>query len=275
MKAVYSIIFLTGFVVGINKKPVAQEYHQVSAREKSLAGIATCLSGGWSVFGNQAGMIADTNLQSGISYSNYFLLKELGVKAAYVSLPAGNNVFALSFYRFGNGAYNENKLGLAYAKEIIPGFSVGFQFNYFFIRLPENEKSPGISVLEGGIQYRLSEKLQIGAHCFNPFQSGVNTENIRYKLPCLFRLGTGITVTEELSLFFEIEKDLKQELVLKAGAEYRMLEKFRLRAGIAGENNLLSLGVAYSFSKLTTDFSWQYNYRLGNVPSVAISYYIK
>ena len=275
MKAVYSIILLTGFIVGANKKPVAQEYYQVSAREKSLAGIATCLSDGWSVFGNQAGMVSTAYPEAGVSYGNYFLLKELGLKAAYATLPVSENVFAVSFYRFGNETYNENKLGLAYARKIAPGFSAGFQFNYFSIHLPENERSPGISVFEGGIQYRLSENLMIGAHCFNPFQSGIKTESIRYKLPCLFRLGIGTTVTEELLLFCEMEKDLKQELVLKFGAEYRILDKFQIRGGLSGKNNLLALGLAYSAKKLRTDFSWQYNYRLGSTPSVAISYRLK
>ena len=274
MKAVYSIIFLTGFIVVCNKKPVAQEYYRVSAREKSLAGIAACLDGGWSVFGNQAGMVTSA-AEAGIAYSNYFLLKELGLKAAYVSLPVGKNVFALSFYRFGNETYNENKLGLAFAKEISPGFSASFQFNYFFIGLPENEKSPGATTLEGGIQYRLSKKFQIGAHCYNPFMSAVGTENLNYKLPCLFRLGAGMTIAEGLLLFLEIEKDLKEDAVLKAGVEYQLLEKFQLRGGIAGGNNLVAIGLAYSFKKLTTDFSWQYNHRLGSVPSIAISYKLK
>ncbi|HBL78134.1 MAG: hypothetical protein A2W90_13690 [Bacteroidetes bacterium GWF2_42_66] len=275
MKAVYSIIFLIGFIVASNKKLVAQEYYRVSAREKSLAGIVTCLSDGWSAFGNQAGMVSASHPEAGISYSNYFLLKELGLKAAYASMPVGENIFAVTFYRFGNELYSENKLGLAYAREIIPGFSAGFQFNYFFIHLPENEKSPGISVFEGGIQYRLNEKLLIGAHCFNPFQSRIETESVRYKLPCLFRLGIGTTVTEGLLLFCEMEKDLKQELLLKFGAEYRILDKFQVRGGLAGKNNLLTLGLAYSSKKLRTDFSWQYNYRLGSIPSVAISYTLK
>lgn len=275
MKAVYSIVFVTGFIALFPDKSVAQEYYQASARSKSLAGISACLADGWSVFGNQAGLANVDNPMLGISYSNYFLLNELALKSACIALPVDGNVFAASFYQYGNVTYNENKCGIAFSKELAPGFAAGFQFNYFFIRLPENEKSPGDFSFEGGIQYQLSEKLLLGMHCFNPFQSGIKTENFKYKLPCLFRFGLKTKVTEGLWLYAELEKDLKHDFQSKFGIEYQVLDNFQLRGGIAGRNDIVAFGFAYLIKRFETNFSWQYNYKLGSTPSVSISYNIK
>ena len=182
-------------------------------------------------------------------------------------------IFLLSlFYRFGNANYNENKLGLAFSKEIIPGFSAGFQFNYFFIHFPENDESPGDFVLEGGIQYLLNEHLILGVHCFNPFQSGIKTVSIKYKIPCVFRFGSAYRINEALTVMCEFEKDLRYDIRTKFGVEYNFFERFRIRGGVAGNPGLYSLGLGYSAKRLITDFAWQYDYRLGSTPSVSVSY---
>lgn len=275
MKAVYSIVFVTGFIVIFLEKSVAQDYYQASARSKSLAGISACLADGWSVFGNQAGLVYVDNPMVGISYSNYFLLNELALKSACVALPVDRNVFAVSFYQYGNQTYNENKCGVAFAKEIVPGFSVGFQFNYFYIRLPENNKLPGDFCFEGGIQYMISEKLLLAMHCFNPFQSGIKTESFKYKLPGLFRFGLKTKITEGLWLHAEFEKDLKHDFQSRFGIEYQLWDNFELRGGIAGKSNVVAFGLGYSLKRFETNFSWQYNYLLGSTPSVSISYNLK
>ena len=272
MKAVYSIVFVAVFLVLFTEKSVAQEYYQASARSKSLAGVSVCLADGWSAFGNQAGLSVTEYPLLGISYSNYFFLKELSLKSALGVIPVDGNVFAVSFYQYGNEAYNENKCGIAYSKKLAPGFSAGLQFNYFFISLPENDKSHGDFCFEGGIQYQFSEKILVGMHCYNPFQSGIRTESYKYKLPCLFRFGFSTRIADELWLYGEIEKDFKHDLLSRFGLEYRIFSNFQLRGGIAGKNNLVSMGIGYSFKHIVTDFSWQYNYRLGSTPSLSITY---
>lgn len=275
MNAVYSFVIIICVLTLFRIKSEAQEYYEASARSKSLAGISSCLSDSWSVFGNQAGVSETDYPVLGISYSNYFLLKELSLKSAFAAVPIDGNVFGVSFYQYGYDSYNENKFGIAFAKEIIPGFSAGFQFNYFFIHFPENEKSQGDYSIEGGLQYKLSEKIMLGVHCFNPFQSGIKTESYKYKLPCLFRLGAGTRITDELWLYYEFEMNLKSDFQNKFGIEYQISNAFQLRGGLAGKNNLVAFGVAYTIKQFTTDFSWQYNYKLGSTPSVSISYHLK
>lgn len=254
----------------------AQEYSQVSARSIALVGISSCLADCWSVFGNQAGLSAvDEKYAVGISYSNYFLMKELSVMSAFFAIPVKQNVFALSFYRYGYNVYNENKIGLAFEKKLAPNFSAGFQFNYFFMHLPENEKQPGCVSFEGGIQYTLKEKLIFGMHCYNPFQSLVESESMKYKLPCLFRFGAGTKITNDLWLFAELEKDLRYDLQSKFGIEYKILNRVWLRGGVTGRDNCYSLGAAYLTKRVTADFAWEYTYRLGSTPSVALSYHFR
>lgn len=275
MKAVYSFVFLIGYIALISNQLIAQEYYQTDVRAKSLAGITVCTSSGWSAFGNQAGLTAVDCPEIGISYSNYFLLSELALKSAYAVAPFDKNFFAISFYRFGTEAYNENKLGFGFSKQITPGFSAGFQFNYFFIHLPENDKTPGDLSFEGGIQYRLSKKLLFGAHCFNPFQSGIRTDIIKYKIPCQFKFGAAYRISDCLSLYCEFEKDLRYEIISKFGLEYLILENVRISGGFAGKDNLMAMGIGYLKKRIITNISWQYNHRLGSTPAVAISYMFK
>ena len=100
MKAVYSIIIFIGFIVCFNNKLIAQEYYQVGVQAKSLAGITTCISDGWSAFGNQAGMAFLNNSEVGISCSNYFMLQELSLKSAFTAVPYEKNIFAVSLLPF-------------------------------------------------------------------------------------------------------------------------------------------------------------------------------
>jgi len=275
MKAVYSILLVFCFVLLFRTKSAAQEYYQISTRSKSMAGISACLSDAWSVFGNQAGLAGMIKPALGISYSNFFMLSDLSLNSAFAAIPVDKNVFAVSFYRYGYEAYNENKLGFAFSKALTPRFSAGFQFNYFFIHLPENKKSPGDLCFEGGLRYVFSDKLVFGVHCFNPFQAGIKTTSVKYKIPCLFRFGAGTCITDGLWLYCGFEKDLEHDFQSKFGIEYNILNKFQVRGGVAGNDNLVAFGFAYLAKHVTTDFSWQYTYRLGSTPSVAISYRFK
>lgn len=271
MKTVLSILF----IILIFEKANSQNYYQLGAKSNSLTGISTVLSEPWSVFGNQAGLSQQNSPETGIYYSHFFALKELALKAAFVTVPVQNNVFAISYYRFGGIHYNENKIGIAYARELSPDFSAGFQFNYFNIYLAENDKSPGTFAFEGGLQYKFNESLILGIHAFNPFQAGIKTETVKYKLPCIFKIGAGLHLSNQLMLYTEVENDLEHSTRIKTGLEYSVLNQLQFCAGIAGNPETIACGLSWKNNKFSTSFAYSYNHHLGSTPSVSISYSIQ
>lgn len=271
MKIVISFLF----TILVFAEATAQSYYQVGARSNSLAEISTVLSDSWSAFGNQAGLSQQTSVDAGFFYSHFFTLKELAIKAAVVNIPVQSNVFAISFYRFGGKHYNENKIGLAFAKKLTPNFSVGIQFNYLNIFLTENDKSPGTFIFEGGLQYKFNDSFILGIHAFNPFQAGIKTETVNYKLPCIFKLGFGLHLSENLIIYTEIENDLQRPTRIKAGLEYSILNQLQFCAGIAGNPETLSCGLSWQHHKFSTSFAYSYNHYLGSTPSISISYSVK
>lgn len=272
MKAVYWFVFFLFLILFSSNSVNSQEYVPGGARSHALAGITACLSDEWSSLGNQAGLSDLSHPGLGITASRVFLLNEMGRANLSAHLPVGNNTFAISYYRFGHSAYNENKIGLAYAKRILPDFSAGFQFNYWSIHLPENRQMPSCFVIEGGIQYHISSRTILGCHFFNPTQTGVKNEFLRFKLPSVIRMGISSKLSEDILIACELEKDLQFDLCTKFGLEWSLSQAFRLRAGMAVKPNNWTMGIAYRFRNIQADFAWQYQLRLGNTPSLSLFY---
>lgn len=272
MKQVIRILLLTLSYGAAIRQTDAQEYIQGSSRSHSLADISVCLADEWSSLGNQAGITQITHPGAGVSGSRIFLLEEMGQASAIINLPIENNAFALSFYRFGYNKYNENKLGLAYAKTIIPGFAAGFQFNYWYMHLPENEQNPSCFFIEGGLQYHISEKTIVGCHFFNPLQTGIKCTSTKFKIPSIIRLGATYQPIDEVLAACELEKDLQHDLHPKFGIEWHPCSPLYIRAGLAIRPNKWTLGLGYRYRNIQTDFSWQYHVYLGSTPSVSVYY---
>jgi len=264
-----SIFILSIFSVNFSS---AQEVHLPGSRSQALAGITVSLADSYSIFGNQAGMAKTNRLTIGGTFQNRYLLKELSTRSALLIVPIQSSVFALSLYQFGQTNFHQEKLGFAYARNIIPQLQFGIQFNYYRFFMAEENRSIGSTGLELGFQYQLTPRLLIGIHALNPYRVKIQTISGEYFYPSRLTFGTHLLLSESFAFLTELQKDNLFPLIIKSGLEYDVLNKFFIRTGIEGKPYQLSAGMGIDLKYLKIDLAVTYNQNLGNSPSVSFQY---
>ncbi len=242
------------------------------ARFQAMADASAGLSGCWSVFGNQAGLAGITRPEVAGSFQNRFMVAELSARAGLFALPVQSAVVALSLYQFGEIPFRQEKFGLSFARRLFPKLDFGLQFNYYRLFLSEANRSVGSAGLELGVQYLVSQRLTVGFHVLNPYQTAVKTFSGQYDYPSRINLGALYRLSASFSLAPEAGYDFAGIFRIKTGMEFNFQEKFYLRAGISSNPYQLSSGIGFQLKKLAVDFADSFHSNLGNSPSVSVKY---
>ena len=249
-----------------------QEVFLSGSRSQALAGVSVSLTDGWSVFGNQAGLAQIKHLTIGGTFHNRFWIKELSASAGLFVLPMNTSVFAFSVYQFGKTSFRQEKIGLAYARSLIPRLDVGIQFNYYRYFLAEENRSIGTPGLELGFQYQLTDQLLLGLHAVNPYRTSLQTLSGAYSYPSRYNLGAYIQLSDSFGFATELQKDQLHPPTIKTGLEYDMADRLFIRTGIAGKPFQLSAGLGFEVNMMKIDLAVAYHQYLGNSPSFSFQY---
>jgi hypothetical protein len=271
MKLLPTLALQVLFVFAASKSK-AQDVFWSGSRAQALSDASSGLSGGWSVFGNQAGLAGINRIVFGGSFQNRFLVNELSTRAGFFVFPVQSSVFAFSLSQFGQIPFRQEKFGLAYARQISPKLNFGMQFNCYRLFLSEESRSVSSFGAELGVQYLFSERLVVGLHVMNPYRTGVKLSSGTFRYPSRIKVGTFYRLSDLFSLTSELENDFGDHFVLKTGIEYTIFEKLFVRAGVAGKPYQLSGGIGFEVKKLTLDLATTYNQYLGNSPSLSFQY---
>ena len=198
-----------------------------------------------------------------------FLVADLQAFAAAVALPTNSGNFGLVLNYFGYSAYNEQKIGLAYARKFSKRISIGAQIDYLNTSI-EEYGNRGVLTFDVGLQFQLHEQLRLATHIFNPIRAELNaTEN----LPTLFKLGGIYQPAKSLSIAVEVEKDLDYDARIKLGLEYEVLNAVHLRFGFMNNPSNMTFGLGFMVKqKLQIDVATAYHQTLGFTPSVGVTY---
>ena len=250
----------------------AQETFLPGSRSLALAGASVSLADGWSVFGNQAGLIRITRPTIGGTFQNRFLIKELSTSSGLFILPALNSVFAISVYQFGKSSFRNEKFGIAFARSINPRLHFGLQFNYYRFFLSEENRALGTFGVELGFQYQLTDHLLLGVHSLNPYKNSIKTFSGEHSYPSQFNFGATYQLSKSFGIVTELEKNLSDPANIKTGLEYSILDKLFIRTGFSGKPYQLTAGMGFEVKKLKLDLAVAYNQYLGNSPSVSFQY---
>lgn len=249
----------------------ALENLTAGARARALSNAFVSFSDVWGTFHNPAGIASFKHPALAFSYESRFGLKELSTAAISGVFPANNGTFGLGFYQFGNGSYKENKLGLAYAKNLSEKLSASIQLDYFSQRLPENDSRSGFITFDAGVIYHFTSGVALGSHIFNPV-SVKFTENETTGSPTVFRFGGHYNFGNNLIWVAEIEKVAKHPVLLKSGMEFSPAENFFLRLGFSGKPYQLTSGIGFKTKLLCFDLAFGYHGNLGISPAVSIQF---
>ena len=199
-----------------------------------------------------------------------FFLNELQVLHAGIALPVSSGVFGLSLEYFGFDQYNEQKVGLCYARRLSEKISLSGQVDYLNTRIAEYGNK-GSLTFELGIQSTLLKNLTLAAHVYSPIQVTVNED---YVIPSIYRFGLAYQPSGKVIITTEVEKDIDYPATFRGGLEYLAAEGFYLRMGAGSNPTLVSFGLGYKKGQLKIDVASAYHLDLGFMPTFSAGYEI-
>ena len=240
-------------------------------RSAGMGHASVTLSDVWSSHHNQAGLGWLTKSEAGVFAQNRFLVKEMNYIGFAYAHPVKSGAFALSFTNFGYSQYGESKLGLAYGLKFSERITGGVQINYHNTRIGNNYGSASVLSSEMGLQAKLTSKLELGLHLFNPTQAKLNDFNDE-RIPTIMRLGMAYTFSNKVFITLEAEKDIDFLPNFKAGIEYKANDRIYLRGGIGASPTAATFGVGVYHKGLKFDLASSYHQVLGFIPEVSLTY---
>ncbi|MEM6723512.1 MAG: hypothetical protein AAF598_05700 [Bacteroidota bacterium] len=241
---------------------------QTGARSRAMGGAAVTQQDVFSLFSNPAGIAHLESLGFGISGENRFLQEGLNQYQAAVALPSGFGGFGLSVQYFGFDLYNEQKIGLAYARKLTDFISVGVQFDYLSVNIQEFGNK-GTFTFEAGVQSNFKEQFYFGAHVFSPARVSVTDDDV---IPTVMTIGGAWKANDKLWFAVDVEKDIDLPVSFQAGFEYFIVDELALRAGVSTAPVENHFGIGIYLGQLRIDLSSSYHQTLGITPSASISY---
>lgn len=223
--------------------------------------------------GNQSALAQLKSGGIGVFGERRFLLSETSAYTLGASLPTrlGNFGILLNYAGFKN--FNENKIGLAYARKLGKLVDVGVQFNYYGYRIPAYGNASTIN-FEIGAMLHLTDKLNAGLHVYNPVGGKLGTSTSLSmsdeKLASAYKFGLGYDASDKLFISSEIIKEEDKAVNVIAGLQYRFAKQFFVKAGFISESTTVYAGAGVAWKNLRLDISSSYHPQLGISPGLLL-----
>lgn len=260
----FLFIFSTLSIAAQNSSAVA-----AGARGAGMANASVTFTDIYSAFSNQAGLAQVQHVTATAFAEQRFLVKELQLVSAAAALPTSSGTFGATVYHFGFEGFNEQRFGIAYARQLFDELSIGTQIVLLNTSIPEYGSKMNLT-FELGMMTTLLPQLQLGVHVYSPLQiERANGEN----LPTILKMGLAYLPSEKLTCIAEVEKDIAFPARTKFGLEYQVVEQVSLRTGVATNPTTLAFGAGYRLNNgLALDVASSYHQLLGFTPTLGFSY---
>ena len=258
------LLLLISLILSVSNIFAYDIIHPIGGRAAAMGGSSVASQGLWAMQNNPAGMANLNKINLGLYYENRWMLPETAYKCGAFAVPTKLGTLGLSFNQFGSLKYNENKFGLAYAKDFGRYLQIGLQLDYLLLKIGNDYGKYRAVTFELGIQSRVTDKLTLGTYIFNPvnfsFEQTLNHE----KLPIVMRFGVVYKFTKDFIGQCEIEKDTEREGVsLRGGMEYEAVKNLYIRAGAQTNPGILSFGLGYGIRFAQINVAAQLHNELG------------
>jgi hypothetical protein len=247
--------------------------YPASAKSASLGHASVALSDLWSSYNNQAGLAFLEAPELGVFFENRFLMQELNAQGLAFAMPFKKmgGTLGVNLYRFGYSNFNDNKLGVTFAKKFGKVFSAGIQLNLHYFQQGGSYESILTATGELSMLLFLAENWTLGAHVFNPTRTSMASFD-REKIPTVFRLGTAYAFSNKVQATLEIEKDLVFDPTFRAGVEYKPGKKVSIRAGLNSNPISPAFGLGLNLGDFVLDAASAWHQVLGFSPQASLSY---
>ena len=239
----------------------------ISAIYLGLGAYSTQHTDVFSFVNNQASLAQIKNATFGVYGERRFLLTATSSYTAALALPSKMGNFGLNIKYAGFKNFNENQIGLAYARSLGPKVDVGVQFNYYGYRVPSYNSANTVNVEIGAIVH-LTEKLNAGVHVYNPI--GGKFSKTDEKLTAAYKFGLGYDASDRFFVSAELVKEQDYPVNVNMGVQYQFEKLLFARAGIATASSAAYAGVGIAWSSFRLDVSGSYHPQLGLSPGLLL-----
>ena len=197
----------------------------------------------WATMRNQAGLAQLESTSVGVQGETRFVAVGIQTVGLAAAVPTKSGTFGLALNYFGNATYNDQKVGISYARKLFAGVAIGAQFDYVGLRIAEYG-SKSLFTFELGLQSDLPKGFRVAAHIFSPIRIAVTPNEY---LPTTFTLGANYSPNKRVSVVLEVEKDIQHQANLKFGVEYFVVPMLALRVGATTFPFTNSLGILINY----------------------------
>lgn len=245
------------------------------ARQIGMGLNSISMINAYAVYNNQAAGAYLERPSIGIYYAPVFLGQNVSNISAVVAVPVkkGGTIGASVNY-FGYSLFNEKKVGLSYSIKVAKWMSLGMQLDYLNTKI-SGYGSKNYVTFELGIFSKPIDELAIAFHVYNPLKIYVDKATGE-KVPTLFRFGVTYEAIKKFFISAQIDKDLTNKLIFRAGAEYTLKDLINFRAGVATDPVTGTLGLGVMLKQgVNFDIAFSYQGNLGFQPHFGITYTIK
>lgn len=238
------------------------------AKIHSFGNIGTLTDDVYSLVNNQAGLSDLTSTSFFISAQRTFMVDGLNIFNAGAAFPTKSGTFGLALNYFGFQAYNEQKIGLSYARELFDNFAIGAQIDYINTRIPDYGNL-GVLTFELGLQATVFDDWKIGSHLYSPVTIRLTDTDI---VPTTFAVGVAYLPSDKLSLMGEVEKTIDLTAIFKAGLDYKLSDPLSIRAGIMTNPLQNTFGLGLHLKQIDIDLATAYHPTLGLTTEISCLY---
>lgn len=243
------------------REPVSASYTGLGAYSNNHLDV-------FSFHTNQAALAKIKTTSVGIYGEKRFLLNELGLYDAAITLPTSSGNFGLDFRYYGFSNYNESQVGLAYGRSLGPRIDVGVQFNYYSVRIAGYGNASTVN-FDVGTVFHLTDNLNAGFHVYNPVGGSLG-KNAEEKLASVYSMGIGYDPSEKFFTSIEIKKEEDKPIDVSAGFQYKFLPQLLTRIGVSTGTSSIYFGIGFSLRSLRVDATATYHPQLGVTPGLLL-----
>jgi hypothetical protein len=243
------------------------------ARRTALGGAFTGVKGDlWALWTNPAGIAGMQGPAAGVYFERRYLIPDLNNGAAGFVMPFKGNHFAgIDFNAYGiSQYYNESRVGLTYATDIIERLRFGVKFNYTQTSIL-NYGSASSFFIDAGIQADVTKKIIIGARVYNANRARLD-KDLGEDIPTLLSMGVAWKPSDKLMLVSDVEKHFDFPITWRGGIEYKFHPHFCARAGMSTQPATVNGGVGLMLEKLQVDITSSWHDQLGFTPGMSLSW---
>lgn len=215
----------------------------------------------WSNFNNVGALGWLKQNSVGVSFENRYNQGAFNQMAFGAALPTKKlGVVGVSASKFGGDIFNQTRAQVGWAKAFGIA-SIGLQAQWYQFNAVNFPTQSRLLINFGGLA-QLTPKIQFGASISNIGQAKAS-EFQDEKVPTIVKGGISFLPSKKVKLMGEIQKDLDQKAVVKAGIEYELVEKVWLRTGFTSQTLMACGGIGVEWRNLQFNYAFSHHPQLG------------